>query len=260
MPNAGSSESAQANRMGGSTMYSKSMKLSLALSVVMALSGLMASAAAASTHSFDSEIADTFVTGAAKTTQVLVALPGSGESVECSAVSIKHLNKENGEELVNDGTMGGTFKETNVYTEEKLNVRLTYETCVAIKGKEKIPVTVEMHDCYYAFESVTSETNHAKVTINCPEKGEITVKVTALNMLCVSIPAQTVEGANYSNTNLGGGSSRDFDIKMTLTGVKSKTTSICGNKEGKEGTYNGEVTFSGTNKNVGGSQTGIWVT
>jgi hypothetical protein len=241
-------------------MYAHGKKLGVALAAIMALSAVMASAATATTHSFDSEIADTFITAAAVTPQVLIALPGSGESVECSGVFIKHLNKENGEELVNDGTLGGTFKETNVYTAEKLNVRLTYEGCFAFKGKEKLSATVEMHDCYYAFEKTTSETNHASVTINCPEKGEITVRVTALSLLCVSIPAQTVEGAFYSNTNLGGGGSRDFDIKMTLTGIKSKTTSTCGNKEGKEGTYNGEVTFSGTNQNVGGSQTGVWIT
>ena len=242
--------------------------LSAALFGALAVAAMAAPAAMASSHTFDSEIADTFVTAAAVSkSQVFVAVPGSNEAIECSTVGIKHVNKENGEELINDGTLLGTTKEPSVFTAEKLNVRFTYEGCEAVKNKglkneERFPAYVEFGECYYAFENVTSETNHASVHIHCPKGGRVQVKITTSKIACFSVPEQTIKGVNYNNTNLGGGASRDFDITMTMSGTVTESEGfLCGGaKKHTEGTYNGEVTISATNANVGGSPTGIWVT
>lgn len=241
---------------------------SIALVAALALSAAVATVASASSHTFDSEIEDTFITGAAVSAkQVFVAVPGSGEAIECGVVGIKHTNNEKGEEVINDGTLLGAKKETAVYTAEKLNVRFTYEGCEWVKHKgekneERGVAYVEMGECYYAFENVTDETNHASVHIQCSKGGRIHIKVTETKVACMSIGEQTIKGVNYNNTNLGGGASRDFDITMTMTGTTTETENFfCGGaKKHTEGTYNGEVTISATNKNVGGSQIGVWVT
>jgi hypothetical protein len=249
-------------------MKQREKAFSAVLVAALALSAAVASVALASSHTFDSEIEDTFITGAAVSAkQVFVAVPGSGEAIECGVVGIKHTNNEKGEEVVNDGTLLGTKKETAVYTAEKLNVRFTYEGCEYVKHKgekneERGVAYVEMGECYYAFENVTDETNHASVHIQCPKGGRIHVTVTATKAACMTIPEQTVSGVNYNNTNLGGGASRDFDITMTMKNTTTETEGfLCGGaKKHTEGTYGGEVTISATNKNVGGSQIGIWVT
>jgi hypothetical protein len=237
----------------------------LILSAALILGALTAQAASATTHTFDSERADTFITAASLGKQVFYATPKTNEAVECSSVSITHTNKENGEELVNDGTLLGELKETNVYLANKLNVRFTYAGCEWVKHKgepteERSVAYVYMNDCYYAFEDVTSEIGKAGIYIKCPSGGHILVKVTALQLPCIAVAEQGVNGGTYSNTHFGEGASRDFDIKIAVTNTVSTTESGCGKGEHTGGTYNGEVTISGTTANVGGSQVGVWVT
>lgn len=247
-------------------MHRRVMTLLLGIVASLTLGALGAPAAFAITHTFDSEIASTFITAESiSTKQVIVAVPGSNEAIECSTVGIRHENNGNGEQLVNDGEISGTFKEANVYTEEKLNVRLTYSSCEGVKNKglkteERFPAFVEFGTCYYAYEGPTSETNHAKVFLKCAAGDKVHVKITSLKAACFSIPEQIVEGSNYGNTHLGGGTARDFDINMTLTKTRTIAEGSCGTGEHKEGTYNGEVNYRGTNANVGGSPVGIWVT
>lgn len=247
-------------------MHRHTMTLVLSLLASLAVSAVTAPAALAITHTFDSEIADTFVTAEpVSAKQVVVAVPGSNEAIECSTVGIRHENNGNGEELINDGTIGGTFKEPSVYTQEKLNVRLTYSNCEGVKNKglkteERFPAFVEFGTCYYAYEGLTSASNHANIFLKCAEGDKVRVKITSLKAACYSIPEQIVEGANYGNTHLGGGSTRDFDINMTVTKTRTIAEGICGKEEHFGGTYNGEITFWGKNANVGGSQVGIWET
>ena len=240
----------------------------LGLLICVALAGLAAvaaPAALATTHNFDSEREDTFITAASLGKQVFMSTPASKEAIECSNVGIVHTSNEKGEEIVNDGTLLGEKKETNVYIANKLNVRFTYGGCEAVKHKgevneERMPAFVYMNDCYYAFEDTTNELGKANIYIKCPQGGHILVKVTNLQIPCIQVPEQNVLGATYSNTNFGGGASRDFDIKIAVSNLVSKSETYCGGKEHKGGTYNGEVTISGTTANVGGNQVGVWVT
>jgi hypothetical protein len=239
----------------------------LGLCAAVVLSATAASSAFALSHTFDSEISDTYITAAAKSEhQVVVSVP-KVEQIECTTVGITHTNNEKGEEVINDGTLLGTTKEPAVFIAEKLNVRFTYQGCEYVKKpgtaeETRGPAFVEFGECYYAFENVTNEVNHASVHIECPNGGRVHISITSSKIACMTMPEQTVTGINYNNTNFGGGSSRDFDIKMTMTGTITESEGLfCGGaKKHTEGTYNGEVTISATNKNVGGSQDGIWTT
>jgi hypothetical protein len=238
----------------------------LAVFVAFALSAVMAVPALATTHTFDAELANTFVTGsAASAHQVFEAVPGSGEAVECTTVGITHTNKGNGEHLVDDGEMVGTLKAPGVYTENKLNLRFMYEGCQYVKNKglkteERVSATVTWGGCYYAFENVTDETGHASVELHCPtgEKVRITL---AGEAKCWSLPDQTIPGVNYAN-NAGTGTGRGFTLKMAITHTTVETESAaCGGAEKhfEKGTYSGEIALTGQSANVGGSATGIWV-
>lgn len=229
----------------------------IGLAMVAALALMAVGAATASAHTFDSEIAETFLTAAGKSTkQVFEVAPK--KVVECETIEIKHENNGKGEILVNDGEIAATFKETGVYTEPKLNIRPTYGGCETEITGEKVPAFVEFGECYYAFEGATEST--ASMNVHCPKEQKIHIKITSSKSACISIPEQTIPGSEYVNTNAGQGSSRDFDVNMATSKTKSQTEGTCGSKEDTEGAYKGDFTISGTNKNVGGSQTGVWVT
>jgi hypothetical protein len=232
----------------------------LAIFVAFALSAVMAAPALATTHTFDAELANTFVTGSAVSAhQVFVAVPGSGEAVECTTVGITHANNGNGEHLVDDGEMVGTFKEAGVYTENKLNLRFMYEGCEYVKGKERVAATVTWGGCYYAFENVTGETG-ASVEIHCPTGEKVRITLTG-GVKCWSLPDQTIPGVNYVNT--GSGTGRGFTLKMAMTHTTVETESAaCGGteKHSEKGTYSGEIALTGQSANVGGSAVGIWIT
>lgn len=247
-------------------MFRLAKFIGFGLCVAAALSAVAASSAFALSHTFDSEIADTFITAAPKSArQVVVSVP-KVEQIECSSVTITHTDNEKGEEVIDDGTLLGTTKEPAVYTAEKLNVRFTYQGCEYVKKpgtaeETRGPAYVEFGECYYAFENVTDGTNHASVDVHCPNGGKVHISITASKIPCMTMSQQTVTGVNYNNTNFGGGTSRDFDIAMTMTGTVTESEGIlCGTGKHTEGTYNGEVTISGTNKNVGGVQQGVWIT
>ena len=163
---------------------SRSIRASgVAVGAVFALGAFGAGPALAATHTFDAELANTFVTASPLSShQVFEAVAGSGETVECTGVSIAHSNKANGEHLVDDGEMVGTFKEAGVYTEEKLNVRFTYTGCEHVTNKgqkteKRAAASVAFGGCYYAYENVTNELGRASFELHCPsgEKVRITL-------------------------------------------------------------------------------------
>lgn len=234
----------------------------VAVVVVFAL-GATAAPAFATTHTFDAELANTYVTGvAASADQIFEAVPGSGETVECTGVTIIHTNNGNGEHLIDDGEMVGTFVSTGVYAENKLNLRFTYEGCEHVKNKGQKTQTTEAATvtwggCYYAFENETVTAGHASVELHCPA-GE-KVKITVAGEKCWSIPDQTVSSVGYSNTGSGTGRGFKLAMSMTPTIVESESALCGGVSRHEKGAYSGEIALTGKSENVGGSAVGIWV-
>ena len=101
-------------------------------------------------------------------------------------MQIIHTNNGNGEHLIDDGEMVGTFVSTGVYAENKLNLRFTYGSCLHVKNKGQKTQTTEAATvtwggCYYAFENETVTAGHASVELHCPAGEKVKIRSGAKN-------------------------------------------------------------------------------
>jgi hypothetical protein len=202
-------------------------------------------APAVSAHTFNYEIDHTGLMAEAKSEQILTT--GAGE-LKCKKISLSASDPLNTKLL----GVGSTTDQTS------LTFRPTHTECNAnISNLGIVKATVEFTSCYIEITGeTTSETEHAPLHIGCNPGDEIHIKVTAVNVKCYTIPAQTVEGLHYENTGVG--SARDINISATAIGLDITKEGACGSGLEEFATYQGELTLTGTDTNE--NQVGIWTT
>src|SRR5260221_432582 len=99
---------------------------------------------------------------------------------------------------------------------------------------------INMNGCQYKFhagEIIKEGETKGTVDLNCPEGKEVTVESAACT---VHIPAQS--GLSSVTYKTIAGPPEDFTVEPNVTGIKYKHTGLCGNGEGSDGTYTGNVT------------------
>jgi hypothetical protein len=216
-------------------MYSLWRNLGLAFVVVLGLGAIGASAAPADV--FHSEQSTTTLKAEALSTHVFKATPADEKEFTCKKTSFGK----------------GTLEAKSTI---EFLVTPKYEECEATGP---LKAFFEVEGCQYAFDGETDESEHGEMQIVCPEGKELRITVTSLHLKCIAIPSQTVEGIHYTDQPHEGGTTRDFAINTTATGVVSTTeesTASCGTGI-HEGTYNGKTTVQG--QNVEKSAVGIWL-
>jgi hypothetical protein len=221
--------------------------LGLALVAVLALSAVAASGASAQTE-------DTFRTSAGQTahfttksesTQVFKGSTNDDKYFSCDEVSAE-----------------GTFKDGATQV-TATNVEYT-GNCVAVDPggeKEEVSAKAEFTDCDYLFTNETTagnptkEAEHANVHIVCPKAGEgekVHLKVTALNLNCVTIEQQQIAHAVRYKTQKTEGGRKDITIEATPHNIRVTTpnTVACPTPSNEpetheDGTYSGSVSVTG---------------
>ncbi|HEX3174308.1 MAG TPA: hypothetical protein VHQ43_08845 [Solirubrobacterales bacterium] len=209
-------------------------------------------ASAASAHTFDVEVDHTFLSAEVTPTfqegkQIFTT--AAGEWV-CKKISLPKASPEN-TILVGEGKTTGI---------EAVTAQPEYTECTStIPELGTVKAKVEFTSCYYEFTGKTDANEHAEWHLKCTTPGdEIHIKVTAANLKCFTIPAQTLGGIHYTDTPNSGGATRDIDILTTTTGIEITKEGACGSGFEKTATYSGEVTVKGTDTE--GNQKGILTT
>jgi hypothetical protein len=213
--------------------------LGLGLVAMLAMSAMAASTASASFSSTDEH---TFLT-ASGADQLFFVTPDTenDRGFECDSVSLN--------------TNTSTILEADK-TAEQVTVGQQYSNCVT-KNPDGLQAHVEPTGCHYLFTDETNAQERAPVHIVCEqETEEIHVKVTALKLVCSTIPGtntanvgtgethnQNLTGVTYTNNG------NHIDINANITGITSTTQGGC-QEEGEptihhNGIYTGNVTVSG---------------
>jgi hypothetical protein len=160
----------------------------------------------------------------------------------------------------NKVSVGGKFKDgaTSITTTTP-----KYEECEATSidtvnhQTTKVSATIEFTSCDYNFLTNTTTGNptggeHASLEIKCTTAGDaIHIKVTALKIKCVTIPAQIVTHAvRYNNTETKAGT-KEITIEATAHSITTTTENsvACPVPEGttvhEDGLYTGKTTVKG---------------
>jgi hypothetical protein len=210
------------------------------LVVLMAL----AVATPASAHEFHAESAPAVLEGIS-TTAVYFENPASELDVECP--------KEK-------SFLRGEVSKT---TQGSVTLHPEYQNCIV--PKTAITGTVWVNGCAFVLQGATSE-GHGPVSIEC-ESGktmELRIENSGGPLCTAKFGSQTpAGGAVYENQ--GSGSGRDFNAKLTMTGITYTTvnynpllgcSAFFGN--GKDLSITGTYTVRGFHE-FGGSQLGVWV-
>jgi hypothetical protein len=212
--------------------------LGLGLVAMLAMSAMAASSASASFSSTDEH---TFLTGSGKDN--IFRVTPNQRGFECDKVELN--------------TNTSTFLEADK-TAEQITVGPKYEECVTV-DPSGFSAFVEMTGCHYLFTDETKE-GKAPVHVVCEqETEEIHVKVTALKLVCSTIPGtntanvgkgethnQNLTGVTYTNNAIN---ANHVDVTADIAGITSTTQGGC-QAEGEPiihhgGTYKGSVTVSG---------------
>jgi hypothetical protein len=188
--------------------------LSLAITAVLALSAVAASAA--------SGVEDKFRTSAGQTAHLTAEAGGlpeikwstndSTRYIKCSKTSLTGTMTDGANELTLTPTSSGCLV-------------MTQEGGGGTSGE--VFGVIEFNECDYRFRNVTTSGNptggeHANFAIICPKGNEIKVTLTALKLKCVSTPEQEVtHGARYDVEETEG---KISDVNITLTAHSIKNT------------------------------------
>jgi hypothetical protein len=210
--------------------------LGLALVAMLAMSGMAASSASASFSSTDEH---TFLTASGNAQQFFVT-PG-GRGFRCESITTN--------------TNTSTILEADK-TAEQTTVGPQYSNCTT-ENPSGLQAHFEPTGCHYLFTDETNAQGRAPVHIVCEqETEEIHTKVTALKLVCLTIPGtntanvgtgethnQNLTGVTYTNNG------NHVDFSTNITGITTTTQGGC-QAEGEptihhDGTYTGNVTVSG---------------
>jgi hypothetical protein len=203
---------------------------------------------------------------------VFTFAPGS-KAIVCKVA--KHEGTEDAGVRVKDEELDETekplpFTHENATTKVK-TITGTSLTLTATYSECEVPsigaATVTNNGCHTRFTAETSVEEHGGVHLECGATGSIVIKASTCE---ITIKSQTVnKGAHYTNTGETrvAGKLRDIDLKTTLTGMSFTTNKnlVCLSakipNEGKEGTYEGELTvkaFEDLNKTENKGKTGVY--
>jgi len=212
-------------------MNRKLKTLGLTLFAVVAVSATSASAAWGAT--FHTDGSPTTLTAAGNNTQVLQT---TIDELTCTTVG-------------GSGTITGT-------TTSEVTFKPTYSGCKGV-GKG-LNLHIEMKSCAYLF-TANLVGSHAPFHIECGVPGDAIVMqatIGGVKVPCLDIPAQTTTGGGvtYDNGTIGG--VKDITFTTTVTGITYLETGVCGSGSANNGTFVGEVTFTGENSL--GEDTDIW--
>lgn len=191
--------------------------LGMAMVALMALAGVAASAAEA--HEFQSEVANTVVTGVNEAGNIHTFTTNTGAAVTCKKATFR------------GATLGSTSADTFTMVPK-------YEECTFAGNA----ATVKVVDCAYVFDSDTVG-EHADVDIECAEAGQIEVITSACT---IDVRAQTAAGQGVRYFNIPSGNQVTGSATITNLVVAQKTGSpiLCA-FSGSTGTYSGTATFEG---------------
>jgi hypothetical protein len=220
-------------------MIRKLKVLGLALTAVLAMSAVVASASQATVGSF---------TWANGTTQ----LDATQDAATPNQKFVVDAGSFTCNEVHGTAKVSGTSS-TDVTSEKTITYQNSgsTDTCPASIGT----ATVKMNECGFTFtagETLNAmETTASVIHVVCPGTNVISVSVAGL--CTVEVPAQTPTGGHVvfrTITNAFGAGIHDVTVEATVTGITYDQTGIfCpngGTKHGTNGTYNGNITITGT--------------
>lgn len=262
-------------------MMRKIKALGVAFIAVFAMSAVAASAAHAAMEGeefFHSHVnlaavhPDSFIlTGEQLGNHVFTPKPG-GAAVTCKKAKFEgteEVTQTQSEHEINH--TDGVFTHqpplgNKTLTNTSSTVTPTYSECEAFGGAATVTTT----ECHYRLVATTNESSLGASEIKCSGTKKITVEAAGCKL---EIGSQTpTGGVNYENNKTGSTNEWDIKAKSAVTGISFNTNgafacTLAGiPKEGKEGTYSGEVTIKGfedeepsiTGTYHEGSQLGIW--
>jgi hypothetical protein len=193
--------------------------LGAALIAVMAMGGVVASAASAAEHHFSGTSGDS-VTATALAPYVYEHTTGSGKNNGCKKVTM-------------EGKVEGT--------QTALTLTPVFSECVVEEnGEPQFSMLFEQNGCHFIFTGVTTTGNptggeHANLRLECPVGQSIKTKMTAFKLLCSSIGPQLFQHAvRYENVTAEG--KEHIRASITAHGGSSTTEGSCG-----EGTHNNSL-------------------
>jgi hypothetical protein len=217
-------------------MTRKLKVLGLALVAVLAMSAMMASAAQAVEHTFESSSVNekTILTGSNTGKEVFTVGLGEAE-VSCTS-------------SIFEGTVEGNKV-------KEVTVTPTYGKTTKPSGCEdavsKSEAIVHTNHCAYILHNVTDANGDAPVSIECSgtPKEEITVTLPALGVT-IHVPEQTpAGGVHYTNLKEHGpGKKEAVTVKSTVSGIHYRCTGsevFCFFLNGVDGTYKGDTDVTG---------------
>ena len=221
-------------------MTRKLKALGLALFAVFALSAVSASAASAVTHHFDTNVAgeELSVKPVSATQTFYTTTSDPNTFVKCTNVT---------------GT--GTLPAT---TNTQVTTTPNFSGCKVKQGSSsELNGEITENNCHFTFtgETTTDVTGNQSATVHISNCGEDTrththalvVDATGLNLPCVEVPEQSVEGVQYVDDPENSGNA--VIAKAKVHGIHSTTVGACESAPvtHNDGLYEGEVTVSGKN-------------
>jgi hypothetical protein len=222
--------------------------LGLALVAVCAMSAFAASAAQATPAEFSWD------SGTTK----LDAVNGGGDHVFTLTAGTVKCNTVTGHAAVS-GTSAPSVTGTEITYDDTGGAA---DTCRGPLGSSAL---IEMNGCHYTFQAGTTVASapngHSTGTVdiaNC-KNADKSITVNAPGCV-VHIPEQTGLGpVTYKTTTNGATGKEDVSVIASITNIKYKHTGfLCGNGEASNGSYSGNATITGTDKD--GNATNVTVT
>lgn len=190
----------------------------------------------------------TYFAATAESAQVLKFTPGDTQEVICGEVEV-------------EGTMNGPIA-------TELTLVPEYGECGVYNSKttkEELVASISFESCDYLFENKTSATEggtegkHAKVQLECDKaEDHVEIRITALNLACISLPEQEMHGVRYAGQATEGGL-QHIVIDATAHGIESTTTGSCGEEVHGSGAYVGEIRLFGFQDEAHEVPTDVWV-
>jgi hypothetical protein len=241
---------AQSRQKGTAKMARNLKALGLALLAAFALSAVVAQAASAVVHHFDTDhIGEELKVKALGTQEFFTTTNDPNTWIKCTEA----------------GGSGSLPELTNA----DVTFAPTFGGCKAKVGASEVTANVTPRGCKFTFTGKTTHTEgetageHAAVHItgcNAPSSGEppatgekgIVVDVTAVKTPCVLVKEQTLHGAKYENDPETKNPGEAVIVNATIHGIHSLTTGSCvlgGVETHNDGVYLGKVTVSGKNGN-----------
>jgi hypothetical protein len=197
------------------------LKITFLAAVVVALFGVSAASASASTF-------------LAASYPVLVKGEGGTQTFEAGGAKSVCSKVLAMSELVNGPT-------------STLLIHPEYDTCNVTISAVEVPAKVLTTGCNYVFHAALSLTKQGSVDVECETGKEIKIELEGSKLGCViSVGAQTgLTSVDYMNNEPGLG---EVTVNATVTKIAWSATSLCSltKLSGTEATYTGEAAAKGT--------------